>query len=419
MRIWLINHYAVPPQYYPLARPSMFAKNLIKAGHDVTIISASTVHNSTKNLIEVKEKLKKEVVDGVSYGNIRCSSYHGNGVKRIINIIQFARRLPSVCKELEQPDVVIATSFDPLSCYQGIKYANKHGAKSIAEIADLWPETMVEYGWAKPQNPIVILLRLLEKKIYKNSDAIVFTMEGAYDYIEEMGWKKDIPKEKVFFINNGVDIETFDFNKINNTFKDPDLDNPHTYKIVYTGSLRKANSQIFLLFKAIELMQGEEYVDYRFLVYGKGEIEEELKAICREKNISNVRFKGYVDKKYIPHILSKCDMSVLNCAPSRMLRFGGSQNKLFDYLASGHPILSGEDTKYSITRNENCGISRHYSTPKDIVDAIKEIRNGGFDSKHIRSVAEKYDYKVLTAKLMTVIEEIYNNENNTSISSTY
>ena len=52
MRIWLINHYAVPPQYYPLARQNYFAKYLMQAGHEVTIFAASTVHNSELNLIE-------------------------------------------------------------------------------------------------------------------------------------------------------------------------------------------------------------------------------------------------------------------------------------------------------------------------------------------------------------------------------
>ena len=33
MNIWLINHYAVPPKYYPLARPTLFAKNLMAMGH--------------------------------------------------------------------------------------------------------------------------------------------------------------------------------------------------------------------------------------------------------------------------------------------------------------------------------------------------------------------------------------------------
>ena len=67
MKIWLINHYAVPPQYYPLERPSLFAKNLIKLGHEVTIIAASTVHNSDINLIENGDRIKRETVDGVPY----------------------------------------------------------------------------------------------------------------------------------------------------------------------------------------------------------------------------------------------------------------------------------------------------------------------------------------------------------------
>lgn len=44
MKIWIINHYAVPTKYYPLARPAMFAKHLMSMGHEVTIFAASTVH---------------------------------------------------------------------------------------------------------------------------------------------------------------------------------------------------------------------------------------------------------------------------------------------------------------------------------------------------------------------------------------
>lgn len=37
MDIWLINHYAVPPKYYPLARQTCFARYLMAMGHTVTI----------------------------------------------------------------------------------------------------------------------------------------------------------------------------------------------------------------------------------------------------------------------------------------------------------------------------------------------------------------------------------------------
>ena len=126
MKIWLINHYAVPPQYYPLARPSLFAKNLIKAGHDVTVTVASTVHNSESvNLITDGQRVKRITDDGIPYVLINCTPYQGNGMKRVLNIRDFAKRLPKVLDTLDRPDALVATSFDPISCCEGIRYAKK------------------------------------------------------------------------------------------------------------------------------------------------------------------------------------------------------------------------------------------------------------------------------------------------------
>ena len=106
MNIWLINHYAVPPQYYPLARTTEFAKFLMKAGHTVTIFAASMVHNSRINLISDKSKYCEEIVGGVHYVYVRTCTYTDNGKNRIINMFQFARRLPSVCKHYKRPDAI-------------------------------------------------------------------------------------------------------------------------------------------------------------------------------------------------------------------------------------------------------------------------------------------------------------------------
>ena len=223
MRIWLINHYAVPPRYYPLARQNYFAKYLMRAGHEVTIFAASTVHNSDLNLIEDDTPYREDVVDGVHYVLIRCKSYHGNGVSRILNMLEFARKLPGVCNKYPRPDAIVATSMPPMSCAAGIKLARKYGCRGIAEIADLWPESIVAYGIAGPRNPAVLYLRRLEKWIYTKSDAVVFTMEGAYDYIKEQHWESAVPRSKVHYINNGVDLELFDYNRENCRLEDADL----------------------------------------------------------------------------------------------------------------------------------------------------------------------------------------------------
>ena len=252
MKIWLINHYAVPPQYYPLARQNYFAKNLMALGHEVTIFAASTVHNSNLNLIVDNTPYREDVVDGVHYVLIRCKGYQGNGVSRILNMFEFARKLPGVCNQFPRPDAIVATSVPPMCCAAGIKLARKYGCRGVAEIADLWPESIVAYGIAGPRNPAVLWLRRLEKKIYTKADAIVFTAEGAYDYIKGQHWENEVPRSKVYYINNGVDLELFDYNKENFRVEDTDLDDPGIFKVVYTGSIRQVNNLGLLLDAAKE-----------------------------------------------------------------------------------------------------------------------------------------------------------------------
>ncbi|MFR1759450.1 MAG: glycosyltransferase family 4 protein, partial [Christensenellaceae bacterium] len=290
----------------------------------------------------------------------------------------------------------------------GIRIARKYGCRGIAEIADLWPESIVAYGIAGKNNPLVVLLRRLEKWIYKKSDAVVFTMEGGYDYIIEQGWEKEIPRSKVFHINNGVDLALFHRNMEQNPLQDDDLVNPDTFKVIYTGSIRRANG-LELLVDCAERLKDQPNI--RFLVYGAGDDVERLRAACRERNIDNLVFKGPVDKAYIPYILSKSDLNVLNYNPDSTViyRFGSSQNKLFEYLASGKPILSTVKIAYSILEKYNCGIEAEEPTADGVARGILKLYRMTPQQRmqiqeNCRVAAAEYDFKRLTQKLMDVIE---------------
>ncbi len=123
MNIWIIDHYAVPPKYYPLARQTIFARKLNERGHNTTIFCASTVHNSDQNLSNGAKLYREEVVDGVRYVFITCKGYKGNGISRVFNMLEFARKLPRVCKHFEKPDAVLACSMTLQACAKGIKLA--------------------------------------------------------------------------------------------------------------------------------------------------------------------------------------------------------------------------------------------------------------------------------------------------------
>ena len=406
MRIWLINHYAVPPRYYPLARQNYFAKYLMRAGHEVTIFAASTVHNSDLNLIEDDTPYREDVVDGVHYVLIRCKGYHGNGVSRILNMLEFARKLPGVCNKYPRPDAIVATSMPPMSCAAGIKLARKYGCRGIAEIADLWPESIVAYGIAGPRNPAVLYLRWLEKWIYKKADAVVFTMEGAYDYILEQGWEREIPRSKVHYINNGVDLEQFRYNREHFTVDDPDLHDPDTFKVVYAGSIRKANNIGMLLDVAKQVTDPK----VRFLIWGAGDEVEMLKQRLIDEDIRNVVFKGRVEKKYVPYITSQADLNYLDPFTDAIARYGISSNKLFEYFAAGKPILMGFEGRHNPAEPYGCAVV----CPPDadsVLKGMKQILDMSAEDyaqmcEGAKKAAQHYSFSHLTELLMDTIETI-------------
>ena len=407
MRIWLINHYAVPPRYYPLARQNYFAKYLMRAGHEVTIFAASTVHNSDLNLIEDDTPYREDVVDGVHYVLIRCKSYHGNGVSRILNMLEFARKLPSVCDKYPRPDAIVATSMPPMSCAAGIKLARKYGCRGIAEIADLWPESIVAYGIAGPRNPAVLYLRRLEKWIYTKSDAVVFTMEGAYDYIKEQHWESAVPRSKVHYINNGVDLELFDYNREHFKAEDKDLEDPETFKVVYTGSIRRVNG-LDLLLDAAKAVKDPRV---RFLIWGDGDEREALQQRVRDEHIDNVIFKGRVEKKFVPSIVSRADVNIAHCVSAPVDRYGISFNKMFEYFAAGKIVLSDFPTEYNPALQCGAGITVNDVSPANIAAAVDKLAALPEEERrrfeeNSRAAAHKYDFKNLTNELLELILSI-------------
>ncbi len=407
MNIWLINHYAVPPKYYPLARPANFAKYLMAMGHTVTIFAASSVHNSTMNLITDGRKWREETVDGVHYVYIKCCDYQGSGLKRIYNICEFAWKLPGVCKHFSKPDAIVATSMPPTSCAMGVHLGRKWGCKTVAEIADLWPESIVAYGIAGPHNPAVLALRRLEKWIYKKADAVVFTGENCYGYIIEQGWDKEIPRSKVHYINNGVDLEQFDYNREHFRVEEPDLDDPNIFKVIYTGSVRRVNN-LGLLVDAAKCVKDPRV---KLLIWGDGDEREALEQRVRDEKIANVEFKGRVEKKYVPSIVSRADLNFAHNEPSPLFRFGISFNKLFDYLAAGKPILSDFSCPYNPSVQNGAGIGIDEPSAENVAHGIEtlaglpqeELARMGANAR--RAAETAFDFRILTQKLMDVVEQ--------------
>lgn len=408
MNIWLFNHYAVPPNLYPLARPYYFARHLQEKGHKVTIFAASSVHLSDENLIKDHRSMKAQRIDGLRYVFLRARSYEGNGLQRILNFFDYTLRLFTQTRKFNKPDVIMATSVHPLTCAAGILLARKYHCKCVVEIADLWPLTLVEYGAIKDRQLVTKALYRLEHWIYKKADAIVFTMKGGKQYIKDQNWDGDISLDKIYDINNGIDLPAYRKQQLEDVYSDEDLEKENTFKVIYTGSMGVANSMYDILDAAERLKEKD---DIRFLLFGGGYLEEDLKEYCRKKGLTNVLFKGKVDKKYIPNILSKGNLNIMTGDDSKVFRYGLSLNKMFDYIASGKPTISNIQTEFDLLEENQCGKTTASRSPEDLAAAILEFYEMDREQmdiycKNAERTIQEYDFAYLTEKLEQLLEAV-------------
>ncbi len=412
--IWIFNQHTTPPEFGYFGRHYFFGKYLKRAGYDPIVFAGSNPHNTETQLVKNKALYQIYNNDGFDFVFVKTCVYNGRKFKRIIAMIQYYLRLFTVTRQFDRPNVIIGSSVHPLACVAAIKLAKKHRCKSIVEIRDLWPETIVAYGVKSRADLAIGALYRLEKWMYTKADAVVFTMEGGKDYIIEKGWNKEhggpVDLNKVHHINNGVDIESFNYDQKNHMLSDVDLDDPNTFKVVYTGSIRLVN-QVGTIVDVATYLSDLGNNNIRFLIYGDGDERIKLELECRKRELDNIVFKGRVDKKYIPYITSKASLNLMQYGNTSILRYGTSMNKTSEYLAAGKPILGNIAPKYDYIESNGCGMMKEFHSVKEYADAILEVANMP-RAKYIvmcenaRKTAEQYDFRVLTEKLITVTRSI-------------
>jgi len=412
-KVWLINPAAMPPKYEARIQTLKRAQYLRTYGFDVTIISGSYLHNTDVNLINDKSPYKiAEYEDGQKFIHIRTSNYSSNGLVRIYSILEFYFRLWWHAQSFKRPDFISHIAAVP---FGNITYfvARKFKAKFIVDIVDLWPESFVAYGLVSKKNPLLKVAYWAEYWLYKKADLLIFSMEGGKDYIKEKKWNigqgGKINLDKVFYINNGVDLKDFDFNKVNHKIADEDLENDKLFKVIYIGSIRLANNVMQLVEAAEHL---KDVSDIKFLIYGDGEDRSTLEQYCKKNHLENIVFKQkWVELKYVPYILSKSSLNILNYKPSSILRYGGSQSKSFQYMASGKPICANVKMNYCPVEKFNIGIAEEFKDSKEYADAILSFFK--MDEKkynticsNARDASFNYDYRLLTGRYVELINGI-------------
>jgi glycosyltransferase involved in cell wall biosynthesis len=401
--LWIFNHYAVTPDLPGGTRHFDFGKELVKRGYEVTIFASGFQHGSMRY---VRGSFKKDFIveelDGVRFVWIKTSPYSGNNWKRVINMLSYSVRAYNVARKLniEKPDIIIGSSVHLFAVFTAYLLSKKYKTPFIMEVRDLWPQTLIDMGMPK-WHPFVIVLGVLERLLYKRANKIITLLPKAHEYIEELG----IPKNKIVWIPNGVDLERFNFSKDDSLKCDKS-----SFIITYTGAIGKANN-LDILVKAADILK-TDYPKIKFLVVGEGPEKERLVRIVREKNLNNIQFNALVPKNEVSKILYKSDALILLLRNSPLYKYGISLNKLFDYLASGKPIIFSSNSINNPVEEAEAGITVPPDNPEKLAEAIIMLYKMSEEERaemgrNGRSYVEKYySIPVLADKLESVIRSL-------------
>lgn len=417
MKIWLLNHYASMQYRDKSGRHYWFAKELKKRGYEPSVFCASTYHDS-QDIIDTgtsKCLIKPDDDTGVPFVFVKTPVSVGNGIDRLKNMVAFYFNLFSSAKKYAEkygkPDIILASSVHPLTLVAGLKIAKALHVPCICEIRDLWPEAIFSFGKAKKNSLLGRILIAGEHWIYRRANALIFTKEGDTDYLKEKGWTVeqggDISLDKCYYINNGIDLEVYRKRIIKEILVDSDLQSADKFNVTYAGMIRPVNN-VGMILECAKLLR--HYTDIQFLIYGDGSELPFLQRYAEENHLTNVKIKGYVNRKYIPYVLSKSSVNILNYSQSQFnWKRGNSSNKLFEYMASGKPIISTVQMGYSIIKRYNCGCELNECTPQALAEAVLKIHTmpiEEYQSIGLNALigAKDFDFSVLTDRLENIIK---------------
>jgi len=404
-QVWLLNHYATDPSGAGGTRHFHLAEHLTAFGWQASIIAASVDHSDGHQRLEADEHQRVEYLQGVPFLWIKTPTYRGNGVGRVWNMLAYTLAVlrPQTTAGLPRPDAVIGSSVHPFAAVAGALLAHRFKVPFLFEVRDLWPQTLIDMGRLKEGSWITWAMRKLELWLYRRAACTIVLLPRAWRYIVPLG----IPKERVVWIPNGVDLSLF----FSAAPKSPSADGSFT--MMYFGAHGQANGLDNVLQAMAKLQKMPEGQRIHLRLIGDGPLKPRLIAQAASLGLGNVSFEPPVPKREIPMLACQADAFVIsvNHLPN-LYRFGVSMNKIFDYLASGRPILIASDIPDNPVAEAEAGFVVPPAQPQALANAILRMVQTPIDERQRMGrsgrqyVERNHDFEFLAKRLADTLDSV-------------
>lgn len=404
MNIWIVNHYAVPPTFPTGARHYTLARELIRKGHQVTLLSSSFSHQIRAQGVTLppKKNWKYDMFDDVPFVWLRTPPYQGNTFARFWNMLVFTKRLwlGRWRKSLPKPDVIIGSSPHLFAAFAAHHWASYYRIPFVLEIRDLWPQSLIELGNFSKWHPFMLMLASMERYLYRRANHIITLLPKAKPYILEKGGSE----AHISWLPNGVDLTRV-------PVPEPPKER-RAFTVTYAGSHGPANGLDLVLDAARLLCQPNQENRIAFQLVGKGPEKARLQARAKDEGIHNVRFRDQVPKAEAYRVMQDSDALLMVLQESPIFKWGISPNKLFDYLASARPVVFAVNSPFNPVEEAQAGITVAPGDAQSLAEGVRYLATLSNNERwqmgqRARAyVEENHSYTELASALETLLASL-------------
>jgi colanic acid biosynthesis glycosyl transferase WcaI len=347
------------------------AKHLASKGYDIKVLTSFPQYPIGKIYPGYRLRpWQRETVEGIPVLRVPIyPSHDDSAIKRIITYLSFAFFASTIGTALiGSADVIYLYDPPPTNGLASLILKAFRGIPIVHDIADMWPETVIESGMVRGKYAKKIMGSIIGawcKLLYRQAEVVTVLSPGFKQLLVDRG----VPADKVRVIYNWTDEKLFyPVDPDRNLARQLGLEG--YFNIVYAGNLG-VHQGLDTVIKAAALIKDKKNI--QVVIIGIGPKEEELKELASELGVTNVLFLGRRPYEEMTKINGLADVLLVHLKDRPFLRTT-IPGKTQVSLASGRPILMAVKGDASeVVRRAEAGVICEPDNPTELAKAMVQM----------------------------------------------